>query len=201
MDAILIPLLNALLYASVLFLIAGHAADSSARFLIAADNQAQLMGSSWVWWIDAMYQAVPDLNNYFDGIAVHPYGNDLTGYSYPTPGQAYNGYEQVRRIESIRQEFVNHGASSKPLWITEIGWPTCVTGSVRCTTPAGQAADLSAVFNYAHTTWKPWLQAVFVYSYDDSHANSTNPEDNYGMVLNNGGTPKPALNVFKFNDA
>ena len=114
---------------------AGHAADPSAKFLLAADNQCALVSGTWVWWIDALYQAVPDLSNYFDGIAVHPYGSDLTNVQYPTPGQAYNGYSQVRRLETIRQQFVNHGASDKPLWITEIGWPTCTNGgSDRCTT-------------------------------------------------------------------
>jgi len=179
---------------------AGHAADPSAKFLIAAENQGEMVGSSWVWWVDALYQAVPDLNNYFDGIAVHPYGTDLTNLTYPTPGQAYTGYEQVRRLESIRQEFVTHGASDKPLWITEIGWPTCTTGSDRCTTPAGQASDLQTVFNYARTTWKDYVQAVFVYTYEDAHADSSNPEDNYGLAYNDG-TAKPALAVFKAKEA
>jgi polysaccharide biosynthesis protein PslG len=180
--------------------IAGRQVDPSARFLLAAENQAQLVGSTWVWWIDALYQAVPDLNNYFDGVAVHPYGTDLTNLSYPTPGQAYNGYEQIRRVEAIHQEFANHNAANKPLWITEIGWPTCSSGSSRCTTTAGQAADLTTVFNYANTTWKSFLKAVFVYSYDDSHPDSTNPENDYGLAYNDG-TPKPALAVFRANAA
>ena len=180
--------------------IAGRAADSSARFMLAAENQSQRVGSNWVWWIDALYQAVPDLNNYFDAVAVHPYGTELASVSYPTRGQAYDGYQQIRRVEAIRQKFVDHKASGKPLWITEIGWPTCTSGSERCTTQAGQAANLSTVFTYAHTIWKNYVQAVFVYTYDDAHADSTNPEDNYGLVLNNGGA-KPALNVFKANNS
>jgi polysaccharide biosynthesis protein PslG len=180
--------------------IAGRQADPSARFLLAAENQAQLVGSNWVWWIDALYQAVPDLNNYFDGVAVHPYGTNLSSLSFPRPGQAYNGYEQIRRVEAIHQEFVDHNAAGKPLWITEIGWPTCSSGSDRCTTPAGQAADLTTVFNYARTSWKSFVQAVFVYSYDDSHPDSSNPENDYGLAYNDG-TPKPALAVFKANAA
>ena len=175
---------------------AGHTADPSARFLIAAENEAQLVGSTWVWWVDALYQAVPDLNNYFDGVAVHPYGDDLSSLSYPTPGVAYDGYNQLRRLESIRQEFVNHGASDKPLWLTEIGWPTCTSGSIRCTTEAGQAADLTTTFNDARTTWKSYVQAVFVYDYQDNASNSADTENDYGLVYYNG-TPKAALNVFK----
>jgi hypothetical protein len=176
--------------------IAGRQADPEARFLLAAENQAQLVNSTWVWWIDALYGAVPDLNNYFDGVAVHPYGTDLTDLSFPTPGQAYDGYDQIRRVEAIHQEFAAHDAAERPLWITEIGWPTCTSGSDRCTTPAGQAANLTSVFNDAHTIWKSFVQAVFVYSYDDAHPDSTNPENDYGLAYNDG-TPKPALAVFK----
>ncbi|MGA2924503.1 MAG: hypothetical protein ABSG43_00705 [Solirubrobacteraceae bacterium] len=179
--------------------IAGRAVAPTAHFLLAAENEGEQVGSTWVWWVDALYQAVPDLNKYFNGIAVHPYGDDLTNVTYPTPGQAYNGYEQVRRIETIRQEFVDHGAASKPLWITEIGWPTCTSGSDRCTTPAGQAANLSTVFNYVHTTWASYTQAIFVYSYDDCGTDSSNPEDDYGLAYNND-VPKPALSVFLANE-
>jgi hypothetical protein len=180
--------------------IAGRQADPSARFLLAAENQAQFVGSKWVWWIDALYQAVPDLNDYFDGVAVHPYGDNLTSLSFPTPGRAYDGYEQIRRVQSIHQEFAQHGAGDKPLWITEIGWPTCTSGSDRCTTPAGQAADLATVFNDARTTWKNFIRAVFVYSYDDSHPDSSQPENDYGLAYNDG-TPKPALAWFKAQTA
>ncbi len=176
--------------------IAGRAADPGAKFLLAADNESALVNGNWVWWVDALYQAVPDLNNYFDGVVVHPYGTDLTDLSIPTAGQAYDGYDQIRRVESVRQEFVNHGASSKPIWITEIGWPTCVSGSVRCTTAAGQAADLTTVFNYARTTWKSYVQAVFVYCYQDNGSNSSDPENDYGLV-DYSGNAKPALSVFE----
>jgi hypothetical protein len=175
---------------------AGRAADPTTHYLLAAENQSQLVNSTWVWWVDALYQAVPNLNNYFDGVVVHPYGTDLTNLSYPTPGVAYDGYDQIRRVESIRQEFVNHGASDKPLWLTEIGWPTCTSGSTHCTTEAGQATNLTTVFNDARTTWKPYVQAVFVYNYQDNGSNNTDPENDYGLV-NYNGTPKAALTIFK----
>ena len=37
-------------------------------------QSARDSNGNWQWWTDALYQAVPDLNNYFDGVAVHPYG-------------------------------------------------------------------------------------------------------------------------------
>jgi Beta-galactosidase len=176
--------------------IAGRQADPTARFLLAAETQTVQVGSNWVWWVDALYQAVPDLNNYFDDVAVHPYGTNLTNVSFPAPGRAYHGFDEIRRVQTIHQEFVNHGAANKPLWITEIGWPTCTSGSDRCTTPAGQAAKLATVFNYAHTAWKSFVRALFVYSYDDSSPDSTDPEHDYGLTYSDG-TPKPALAMFK----
>jgi polysaccharide biosynthesis protein PslG len=175
---------------------AGRNADPAARFLLAAENQSQYVGSTWVWWIQALYQAVPDLNKYFDGVAVHPYGDDLTSYSYPRVGQAYDGYEQIRRVEAIHQEFAGHGAADKPLWITEIGWPTCTGGSTRCTTPDGQASDLSTVLSYAHTTWRSYVHSVFVYHYEDLGTDSSDPENDYGLTTYTH-APKPALAVFR----
>ncbi len=180
--------------------IAGRQADSSAKFLMAAEMQGQEVSGNYVWWVDALYQAVPDLNNYFDGVAVHPYGNDLTGNDALVPGQAYNGYDQIRRIETIRQQFINHSAGDKPFWITEIGWPVCISGSDRCTTLAGQAANLTTVFNDVHTIWKSFVQGVFVYDYTDCGTDSSDPENDYGLAYNDG-TPKPSLAVFKANAA
>jgi hypothetical protein len=178
---------------------AGRAADSGARFLLAAENQCAFVGGAWVWWVDALYAAVPNLNSYFDGVAVHPYGTDLQSLSYPTPGQAYTGYDQIRRVESIHQEFANHGAADKSLWLTEIGWPTCTNGgSVRCTTPAGQASNLQTVFTDARTIWKSFVRGVFVYGYQDNNANTADPENDYGLV-DYSGNPKPALAVFRAN--
>jgi exo-beta-1,3-glucanase (GH17 family) len=127
---------------------------------------------------------------------VHPYGTNMTNLSLPTPGRAYNGYEQIRRVQAIHQEFTAHHAANKLLWITEIGWPTCTSGSDRCTTPAGQAADLTTVFNYTRNSWKSFVGGLFVYSYDDANPDSSNPENDYGLAYNSG-APKPALAVFR----
>jgi hypothetical protein len=168
---------------------AGRAADPSSRFLLSAEMTGQQVGSNWVSWIDALYQAMPDLNNYFDGVAIHPYGPDLTGLSGI-------GDNQLRRTELIRQAFVNHNASDKPLWITEVGWPTCTSGSVRCTTPQGQAASLQQMIDYIHTTWSTYIQAAFIYDYQDLGTDPTNPEDNYGLTTTTG-QPKPILPIFQ----
>ena len=30
------------------------------------------------WWVDSLYRAMPNLNRYFDGVAMHDYGSDAT---------------------------------------------------------------------------------------------------------------------------
>jgi hypothetical protein len=158
--------------------------------------QSHAQGRSWVWWVNALYQAVPDLNNYFDGVSVHPYGHDITHRSPAIYGQPYYGYDQMRRIELIRKQFVSHGAASKPFWATEVGWPTCTHGTIRCVTPEGQLRSLNALMRYASTTWKSYVKAVFVFYYDDVGADSSNPMNDYGLIFFSH-RPKPAFGAFR----
>lgn len=180
---------------------AGRAANPSARFLLGAEMQGEFVQPksgprNFVWWVDALYQAVPDLNNYFDGVSVHPYGHDITHRSPATPDEPYYGYDQMRRLELIRQQFVKHGAASKPFWITEVGWPTCKQGTIRCVSPAGQRASLEAAIRYSQTRWKSYVRAIFVFYFDDVGRNSADPMNDYGLIYFNH-RPKPALPVFK----
>ena len=175
--------------------IAGRSADPNAKFLLASEMQsAQEPSGQWQWWTDAMYQAVPDLNNYFDGIAMHDYGDDTTTLNPIVPGQPYNNYSHIWRIEDLRQQFVNHGASDKPFWITEIGWSTC-NDNAGCVTPAQQAANLTTFFNAVHGPWSSFVQAVFVYRYNDL-SDPTSTQGGYGLTYQDG-TPKPALTIFQ----
>jgi hypothetical protein len=154
-----------------------------------------MTNGSWVWWVDALYRAIPDLNNYFDGISAHDYGSDTTNLSAIVAGQPYPNFGRVRRIEDLRQQFVDHGAANKPFWITETGWSTCTQASIDCVTPAQQAANLTTLFGYLHGAWKSWVQAAFIYTYQDG-SDPTSVQGGYGLTHLDG-TPKPALQIFK----
>jgi hypothetical protein len=179
---------------------AGRAANPAARFLINAEMQGEFVGSgakrTWMWWVDALYKAVPDLNNYFDGVSVHPYGHDITHRSPAIPGRQYFGFDQMRRIEIIRKQFVAHGAADKPFWATEVGWPTCKHGSDRCVSPAGQRKSLDTLMRYAETRWKSYVRAVFVYYFNDLGRNTANPDNDYGLIYFNR-KPKLVLPAFQ----
>ncbi|MGH8302164.1 MAG: GH39 family glycosyl hydrolase, partial [Steroidobacteraceae bacterium] len=176
--------------------IAGRAADPNAKFLLAAEMQsAQDAHGNWQWWTDALYQAVPDLNNYFDAVAVHPYGSANTPLAPIIAGQPYASYDNMLRIEDIHQQFLAHNAADKPFWITEIGWATC-SNDPTCVTPAQQAANLTTLFADLRTSWSTWVQAAFLYHYTDGDNPTTNIQDAYGLTTNTG-TPKPALAIFQ----
>lgn len=76
----------------------------------------------------------------------------------------------------------------------ETGWPTCTQPGTDCVTPAQQAANLTTLFGYLTTTWKSWVQAVFVYRFKDG-ADPNSVQGGYGLVQLDG-APKPALRVF-----
>ena len=176
--------------------IAGRAADPNAKFLLASEMQsAQDASGNWTWWTDALYQAVPDLNNYFDGVAVHPYGTNTTTLNPEPYGQPYNNYNSLLRIQDIHQQFINHGATNKPFWITEIGWSTCTTDP-QCVTPTQQATNLTNLFTDLHGPWANWVAAAFIYHYTDGDNPTTNIEDAFGLTTNTT-TPKPALAIFQ----
>ncbi len=173
---------------------AGHTADPNAKFLLAAEMQSALTNGAWQWWVDALYQAVPDLNDYFNGVAVHDYGSDVTTLNPIVPGQPYDNYGHIRRIEDIRQQFINHNAAAKPFWITEAGWSTCADSS-SCVTPAQQGTNLATLFDDIHHDWSSFVQAAFIYSYGDG-SNPASTQGGYGLTYLSG-TPKPALAVFQ----
>jgi glycosyl hydrolase family 42 (putative beta-galactosidase) len=173
---------------------AGHAVDPGAKFLLGAEMQSGRDASgNWQWWVDALYQAVPDLNNYFDGVAMHDYGDNTTTLNPIIPGQPYDNYGHIRRIEDLRWQFIKHAAAAKPFWITEAGWSTC-SDSSSCVTPAQQAANLATLFSDIHHDWSSFVQAAFIYSYGDI-ADPTSTQGGYGLTYMSG-APKPALAIF-----
>ncbi|HUA07050.1 MAG TPA: hypothetical protein VMB27_24300 [Solirubrobacteraceae bacterium] len=174
---------------------AAHAVNPSVRVLLAAEMQsARNSQGNWEWWVDSLYQAVPGLNNYFDGVAMHDYGTNTSTLNPMIYGRPYGNYDHMLRIENLRGQFVRHGAAGKPFWLTEAGWSTCSDGP-DCVTQDDQAANLATLFNDIHSQWGNWVQGVFIYSYGDG-ADPASVQGGYGLT-NLDGTPKPALAVFR----
>ena len=169
---------------------AGRGADPSTKYLLEADEAGrETKGGVWLTWINEIYRDEHNLNNYFDGVAIHPYGNDVTGLKAPA-------FNQLRRVELLRKYFVQHGASNKPLWITEVGWSTCTHGGPLCVSPNRQASDTRTLFKYVHSTWSSYVAGVFLFTFQDYGGNKSNPYDNYGLTRLNR-SAKPALAAFR----
>jgi len=171
---------------------AAHAANPAARVLIESDITPVQTDSGVISWTNAMYRAVPTLNDDFDAVAVHPYGGpDLLGKA-----NAYNGrFREV--MDNVRADFVSHDAADKPFWLTEIGWSTCPAGATAdCVSEPLQAALVSELFRLLATTYRSYVAAAFLYHYNDfPHAAADDREGYFGITRANG-SRKPAYRAF-----
>jgi len=174
---------------------AGRRANPASKFILAADTDVQLPSGKWVKWTDAMYEAVPDLNQYFDAVAVHPYSKNMA------PDAPIDGYihDKFQRAAVIHDRFAAHGAADKKLWLTEIGWTTCHSGE-RCVSEDAQAHNMSTMFRMLKTTYADFVGAVFVYHFTDLGSDPDNMEFHYGLRRLDG-SHKPAWDVVRANAA
>lgn len=83
-----------------------------------------LIEPSGIEFIKEVFNREPDIKNYFDALAFHPYM-----YPYPPslPPEQDTPPSQgsiITTINSLKETMKELGIESKPLWITEIGWPT-----------------------------------------------------------------------------
>jgi hypothetical protein len=173
---------------------AGRAANPQAKFLLSADTFYTEAPGDYRNWIDGMYAAVPELNSYFDAVAIHPYSSSLSPDVY-TPHRGGTRW-QFRRIEEVRDTFDSHGARDKGFWITELGWATC-TGDDDCVSEREQAEYLARVFEYARGRYSGFMEAVFVYHLNDwGPADQSNKEYWFGLTRKDG-SRKPAFHALR----
>ncbi|NOZ01282.1 MAG: cellulase family glycosylhydrolase [Deltaproteobacteria bacterium] len=89
------------------------------RVLFGGLAPGYMPGPYWLWgFLDLVYKAHPDLNRYFDILAIHPY--TAAQMAAPEDDPMFGSLPQA--IASARHILWAHGAA-KPIWITEIGWP------------------------------------------------------------------------------
>jgi hypothetical protein len=173
---------------------AGRARSSSVHFLAAADMYGIQPNNGRAPWVDGMYAAVPNLNDYIDAVAVHPYAGGSRAPEVYAPGGKDGAY--FRRIEEVRAGFVAHGAADKHFWETEIGWSTCPANST-CVSEQQQADYLSYVLSKSKSYG--WVDAILPFRYRDAYNAASYPSDSerwYGL-LRSDFSPKPAFDVLK----
>lgn len=72
--------------------------------------------------------AVPQAWNSFDALAIHPYMPDVA----PDQADIVARVSLWGRITTARQWLDARGGNNRPLWISEIGWSTCVSSQSDC---------------------------------------------------------------------
>ena len=110
-----------------------------------------------------------NVNDYVDGITMHP-------YSWPTTGST-GARSNVARA---------HAKTGKPVYITEVGWNTAEV------TQAEQAANIYDFVTWARSTG--YVANVTIFEYRDYTAN---PDENAWGVETWGGEKKPAYTALK----
>jgi len=125
--------------------------------------------------------------DYFDIVAFHP-------YTMPHPPSKDNLLR--RKIDDVLERMKNNGDSGKPVWITELGWPSnklVDPASDRGVTPAQQADYLVEAFKICLSY--PQIKKVFWYGFRDVGVMPGDSEHHYGL-LGNGLEPKPSYRAY-----
>jgi len=150
-------------------------------------------------WINSMYKALPKLNAYVDGFAVHPYWN---GHSPSAPSKSL--LRPFSFMDSVRAAMNCHGGNSKGIYVTEYGCSTFK--GVQGVTIQQQKSYLSTFMSAVKSNSYGWRVVMFsIYelsSFDPSVY--WNPqaaqalkerEANFG-ILDKFGKPKPAFSAY-----
>lgn len=138
-------------------------------------------------WLEEAYAAHPDLATRFETAGIHAYA------FYPPEGAPEHGERLDPPLEAKIQMhawlLAQHGGDTKPIWITEIGWP--VQGKVDEATQARFTVRATILAAHAGAS------AIFFYTLRDGpHPEAYPPEDAFGL-LHNDDTPKPAYLALK----
>lgn len=148
------------------------AADSHMTVLLgglAADNTVTGVGEKPADFLADFY-TIPGADAYFDGVAFHYYSHDITLTTWQEPTRTQDLYLQ---LIAVRQHMIDHGDSTKNVWITEMGLPA---GQV--TDPVQRADWLAEQVNLIRQL--PWVETFCFYNYRNTAADQTNPANTYG---------------------
>ncbi len=137
-------------------------------------------------WMDRLYELIPNLNGLFDAFAEHPY---WYGH-HPATDDAAGPFG---RIETARQRMNEHGANTKPIWITEYGESTAACGE-ECVPEAVQALHLQEMLN-AVVSRPDWgVKMISVFQLRDRATHEGDREREFGL-LREDGSEKPSYSI------
>ncbi len=156
-----------------------------------------------VQWINQLYGY--GIKNYFDIMAIHTYEGLANNDPLNSDGsQTWN----FLHVPTLRQLMVDNNDSSKPIWITEMGYSTHANSDLTGdgvvknwnlgVTEQQQGDYLVKAIDYAKKNW-PYLEVFIVYNDKDRASASGDAETqrqqmNFGIMYTDN-NPKPALSI------
>ena len=111
----------------------------------------------------------------FDAVGYHP-------YSYPYAPMYAASWNTFYRTPDVHALMAAHGDGAKPVWGTEVGFPTGT--ATKAVSESTQAAYISAAIDQ-WTTWS-FHGPIFFYTIRDLGTDLTDVNDNMGMVRRSG---------------
>jgi len=130
--------------------------------------------------------SAPELGRYFDAVAFHPYHFP---YMAPEVNIPIEGTTETSMV-AVRKLLKSRGLGSKPIWITELGWPN---NTLAYGAPFRKSASY-LVRTFA-TAWAHGIKNVFWYCYGAGSDWRYNQESAFGIV-DSAGNPKPAYSAW-----
>lgn len=157
-----------------------QAANANVGLLAVGDTPG-----NWGTWMDAMFDAVPDLGHRTAGWTIHPYGPDW----------------QSRIDGTLANAKANGAPGDVPIYVTELGVASddgrCLGdnyGWSKCMTYAQSGAALTDTVASMRGRYGSRLRAVYLYhAHDLEHPGSTTDREDYFGALRLDGTAKGAL--------
>jgi hypothetical protein len=119
--------------------------------------------------------------DYMDALSIHP-------YRYPRTPEGM--VDELNKLDELVKKY-NHG-KSKPIWISEMGWPTQLSGSGVDEKTQSEYLVRSHVLAMASG-----VEKFFWYDFMNDGTNASYNEDNFGIIRNKSDAkgmyaPKPA---------
>ena len=156
--------------------------------------------SDWQF-VEAAYAAEPNLGQYFDVMATHPYTGSRAEYTGAAPPEAITRGPDGRMdmysfpaYRELRTTMAAHGGA-KPIWFTEFGWST-ETGDGWGVTQAQQADYLTRALRYVEQD--PYVEVACWYNLRNNFwsGNANNWDSNLGLMKTDF-SHKPSYDTFK----
>ncbi len=124
----------------------------------------------------------PGINSAYDGLSIHPYALGNEGGSRSEAQLAAGVRSNIVEAGKAQGEA---GLPSKPLWVTEVGWPVAGEGA-QSVSPDEQAGLLNETYNWLKENWATYNVKYAAWYFYKDISGEPNWAGNAGLRASNG---------------